>query len=150
MQLKHHALNITCAVLLGACSDSTTTVDGPSATPTPPAATAEVAATPTITFTPNSVRVLAGGTVTFDFGGVAHNVYFDDAPAGAPANITGENKNTSHSLTFSTPGTFTYNCHIHPGMRGTVVVVNPSDSTSNDMPGTGSGYVRGASHRTPR
>jgi len=52
--------------------------------PTPPVATATIHATPAIQFTPATVNLLVGGTVTFDFGAVEHNVYFDNAPAGAP------------------------------------------------------------------
>jgi Plastocyanin len=69
-----------------------------------------------------SVTIAVGGTVTVDFGSVAHNVFFDNAPAGAPANITAATSNASMALTFNQAGTFVYNCHIHPGMHGTVVV----------------------------
>jgi plastocyanin len=120
MQLKYQGLVFMCAAFLGACGSSTTSVSTP---PAPAAMAAEVEATPSITFSPNSVTILRGGAVTFDFGSVVHNVYFDGGPAGAPANITGQNANVSKSLTFNTVGTFVYNCHIHPGMHGTVVVV---------------------------
>jgi plastocyanin len=103
---------------LGACGGDSAT--GPVVTTPVPAAT--VQATPAIKFTPNTVTLIAGGTVTFDFGSVEHNVFFDNAPAGAPANITAPSANKSTTLTFTTKGTFVYNCHIHPGMRGTVVV----------------------------
>jgi plastocyanin len=89
-----------------------------------PALAAEVGATPSIAFDPNTVTIKVGGTVTFDFGSVAHNVWFDNQPTGAPANITGTNANVTKTLTFTTAGTFVYNCHIHPGMHGTVVVAN--------------------------
>ena len=89
-----------------------------------PALAAEVGATPAIAFDPNTVTIKVGGTVTFDFGTVAHNVWFDNQPLGAPANITGTNANVTKTLTFTTAGTFVYNCHLHAGMHGTVVVVN--------------------------
>ena len=95
-------------------------------TMSPPSATATVAATPAIAFTPGTVALLVGGTLTINFGSVAHNVYFDGQPAGAPANITGANANVSKSLTFSVAGTYVYDCHIHPGMHGTVVVTPPT------------------------
>jgi plastocyanin len=95
-------------------------------TMSPPSETATVTATPSIAFTPGIVALLVGGTLTIDFGSVAHNVYFDNQPAGAPANITGENADVSKSLTFSVAGTYVYNCHIHPGMHGTVVVTAPT------------------------
>ena len=87
-----------------------------------PVPAATVQATPSISFAPGAVTVTVGGTVTFDFGSLAHDVFFDNAPPGAPANITAPTANKSVTLTFTTAGTFAYNCHIHPGMRGTVVV----------------------------
>ena len=87
-----------------------------------PVAAATVQATPSLQFTPNTIRLVVGGTVTVDFGAVAHNVFFDNAPAGAPANITEPTSGKSMTLTFNQAGTFEYNCHIHPGMRGTVIV----------------------------
>jgi plastocyanin len=91
-----------------------------------PTLAAEVSADPSIAFTPNTVNLLVGGSVTIDFGPVAHNVFFDNQPAGAPADITGSNANVSKSLVFATVGTYVYNCHIHPGMHGTVIVTAPT------------------------
>jgi plastocyanin len=51
-----------------------------------------------------------------------HNVFFDNAPAGAPANITAPSANKNVTLTFPATGTYAYNCHIHPGMKGTITV----------------------------
>jgi plastocyanin len=90
-----------------------------------------VNATPSIAFTPRSVTLATGGTMTFVFGALGHNVFFDNDPAGAPATIDGVNMNTSVQRTFATAGTYTYNCHIHPGMRGTVVVGSGSDTNTN-------------------
>ena len=98
--------------------------DATASTAAPPEPAATVSAGPSLNFSPKTVAIVAGGSVTFDFGAVAHNVYFDGQPPGAPANITGLNENTSKKLIFSTPGTYVYNCHIHPGMQGTVVVSN--------------------------
>ncbi|HEY2374923.1 MAG TPA: plastocyanin/azurin family copper-binding protein [Gemmatimonadaceae bacterium] len=80
-----------------------------------------IAATPALTFGPSSLSVNAGDAVTFAFGSVAHNVFFD-AATGAPADIDGLNANVSVQRTFTTRGTYTYTCHIHPSMHGTVVV----------------------------
>lgn len=88
-------------------------------TPTP---TATVSATPAIQFTPGTVELTAGGTVTFDFGPVQHNVFFDNAPPGAPSNITAPSANESITRTFPVAGTYRYNCHIHPGMTGVINV----------------------------
>lgn len=106
---------------LAACGGSSTST-GPQRTP---ALAADVAATPALAFTPGTVTVAQGGTVTFKFGSVGHNVYFDNA-SGAPANITGVNANVNKSVTFTTTGTYEYDCHIHPGMSGTVIVVAPT------------------------
>jgi plastocyanin len=80
-----------------------------------------VAATPALTFGPASLTVSAGDTVTFDFGSVAHNVFFD-RQTGAPADIAGNNANVSIKRSFATAGTYHYICHIHPSMQGTIVV----------------------------
>ena len=117
MRFVHRSICTTPLALLVACGGSTTM-----AAPTPPALTASVAATEAIAFTPNSVTIQKGGTITFVFGQIAHNVYFANAQTGAPGNITGVNANVSKPLTFNSTGTFIYNCHIHPGMQGTVIV----------------------------
>lgn len=80
-----------------------------------------VAATPSLAFSPATITVHPGEAVTFAFGSVAHNVFFD-AQAGAPANIEGSNSGVSIERTFAAAGTFPYTCHIHPSMHGTVVV----------------------------
>lgn len=81
----------------------------------------QATATAQPTFSPSAVQLATGGTVTWVFGAVAHNVNFGSAQ-GAPANITGSNANTSVSRTFGTRGTFAYGCSLHPGMTGSVIV----------------------------
>jgi len=124
------------AALTAACSSSgiAGTSNNPGGAP-PMAAT--VTATTANTFTPSNVAIGVGGTVTFTFGDVAHNVFFDNSPAGAPDAIPGTNANMSAARTFTTAGTFEYDCHIHPGMKGTVVVSNAS---SVPPIGGGTGY----------
>jgi len=75
-------------------------------------------------FSPNFVQIAQGDTVRFNIvpasNGEGHDVTFD-AKAGAPANI----KVTLNGViprVFSTKGTFHYNCFVHPGMSGDVVV----------------------------
>jgi adhesin/invasin len=72
-------------------------------------------------FSPDSVRIAVGGTVTFDWGsgGVTHNVTFA-AATGVPADIPNRNSGTV-DRTFGTAGSFNYQCTIHPGMNGKVV-----------------------------
>jgi plastocyanin len=56
---------------------------------------------------------------------------------GAPADIPGNNSGTTVNRTFATAGTYIYNCHIHPGMRGSIVVGTTSTGTTsggNDYP----------------
>jgi plastocyanin len=98
--------------------------------------TATVAATPALAFTPATATVASGGTVTWDFGTVAHSVAFDrsDVTDGRDANgyYTGGTSSapddippvqgTTVSRTFASPGTYTYHCLLHAGMNGTVVV----------------------------
>ena len=92
---------------------------GSTAAPPPPANT--VAATNAITFTPATLHVSAGDIVRFTFGSVAHNVFFA-AQTGAPADIAGNNANVAVEREFAVAGTYTYSCHIHPQMQGSVVV----------------------------
>jgi plastocyanin len=83
--------------------------------------TATVQATVGQQFTPNKVDVLAGGTVTWQFSTLTHNVTFSGTATGTPQNIP-DATSTSVSRSFTTAGTFSYSCTIHPGMTGTVVV----------------------------
>lgn len=71
-------------------------------------------------FTPFQVIVPLGGTVRWEFPQRPHNVIFDKK-AGVPADIQSA-ANTAVSRTFSALGTFPYDCTLHPGMSGEVVV----------------------------
>lgn len=71
-------------------------------------------------FTPKTVAIQAGGSVTWTFGGLGHTVTFEST-TGAPASIA-EAYSTAVSRTFITPGNYTYNCQIHAGMSGKIVV----------------------------
>jgi plastocyanin len=106
------------AALVGAaaCSGSAYST-GPSGNPPPPNT---VDALASLAFTPSTLTVPSGTTVTFTFQGVAHNVTFT-AATGVPADIP-TTANTSVQRTFATAGTFAYHCTIHAGMSGTVVV----------------------------
>jgi len=121
-----------CAVVALAAACSSSTDPGSSNNPSAPPMAAAVNATSLNTFTPANVAIGVGGTVTFTFGDVPHNVFFDNSPAGAPDPITGANANMSMSRTFTTAGTFEYDCHIHPGMKGTVLVSNAATAPPPD------------------
>ncbi len=71
-------------------------------------------------FQPQVVGVARGGTVTWSFAAVEHNVTFSGG-SGAPANIP-NTVNANVSRTFGTAGNFPYDCTLHAGMVGTVIV----------------------------
>lgn len=69
------------------------------------------------TFTPASIEVAVGDTVTFENEGqIAHTVTGDDFDSGSLA--------PGDTFTFkaSEKGTFSYVCTFHPGMQGTIEV----------------------------
>jgi plastocyanin len=82
-------------------------------------ASASVNATAGLTFSPSSVDIAVGGVVTWNFA-ITHNVTFN-AAAGAPANIP-DTSSGSASATFTATGKFNYQCTIHAGMTGAVIV----------------------------
>jgi len=103
----------------GGNNNTPTSPSTPNTPALPPANT--VLATSSNTFTPSPLSVSVGTSVTFTFQSVGHNVFFD-AAAGAPQNIPDVLANTNVNRTFSTAGSFGYECHVHLGMRGTIVV----------------------------
>ena len=84
-----------------------------------PSASATVSM-PAETFTPFTTAIIVGGMVHLDFPALPHNVIFDRV-TGAPADILATSNRTV-SRTFPAAGTFPYNCTLHPGMSGVVVV----------------------------
>jgi plastocyanin len=78
------------------------------------------AGTTSNTFQPQVVVIARTGTVMWSFGSLEHNVTFAGV-TGAPANI-GNTTNASVSRTFNTAGNVAYDCTLHAGMTGTVVV----------------------------
>ena len=74
------------------------------------------------TFTPAQATIRVGQSVLFDFPAVQHNVIFQQR-AGKPADIPATSSQAI-TRTFATAGTFPFDCTLHPGMTGTVIV-NP-------------------------
>jgi plastocyanin len=73
-------------------------------------------------FTPSTLTVHAGDTVTwtFDQPDAPHNVYSTSGPVHFESG-TPEGKGT-YRFRFTAPGTYDYICQVHPNMHGTVVV----------------------------
>lgn len=74
-------------------------------------------------FTPKTVRVKAGATVTWKSAEGSHTVASDNGAFNSPTLNAGQ----SFSFTFGTPGTYPYHCAFHGSsgghdMAGTVIV----------------------------
>ena len=103
---------------------------GPTTPPAPPPPTPPTAplsatvTTPDRSFSPSSVTIAVGGTVTWVMTGHDHDVTFT-GPQPPGGNIPETEEDESASRTFTTPGTYTYQCseHADDGMSGTIVVV---------------------------
>jgi plastocyanin len=74
----------------------------------------------TNTFSPFTTNISVGGSVIFDFPSDPHNVIFE-RKTGAPMDIQAT-VNRMVSRVFSLAGTFPFECTLHPGMEGQVVV----------------------------
>ena len=70
-------------------------------------------------FSPNSLTVSAGTTVTWkNLDGEPHTVVNDNGLFRSDA----LDENDSYTFRFDKPGTYTFICSIHPHMHGTIVV----------------------------
>ena len=77
--------------------------------------------TPGVSFSPATVTIAAGGTVTWVISGTRHNVTFrGTGPPGG--NIPDTDEGRSVSRAFPSRGTYDYDCTRHSGMSGRVVV----------------------------
>ncbi len=98
---------------------------------TPQAGTA-VVGTANRLFTPASVTIPAGGTVTWQFVESVHNVTFrGGAPPGG--DIGDQNPGNAVSRSFPSAGTYSYDCTRHSGMIGTVVVTGGGTPTYTSL-----------------
>lgn len=88
-------------------------------------------------FTPQTLTITPGSTVIWtNSDSVAHTVVSD---SGSEIDSPSLTKGESFSHTFTTPGTYTYHCSIHPNMKGTIIV-SSSTTTSSGSSGGGGGY----------
>jgi plastocyanin len=91
----------------------------PTATPTR-AAIQTSATIQNLAFSPNPITIAPGSTVTWtNRDGAPHTVTADDGSWGSTSTL-GQGGTYSHI--FTSPGSYTYHCAIHPFMKGTVVV----------------------------
>jgi plastocyanin len=127
---------ITLAVLAGCGSTSAASGDTGAPTATSASGGATATAQPTSTtgaassdnvvnvenfqFSPATLTVKAGTTVTFKGVSGDHTVTSD--PGSPMAFDQGVSQGSSITITFANPGTYKYHCSIHASMHGTIVV----------------------------
>jgi plastocyanin len=112
------SLALLLVVATGACGSSSSK-SGPTTT-TAGTGLAVITASDALKFSPSTVTVNVGQTVTWTNGGsIAHTVTFDSGPAfSQPLNA-----GATATRTFTAPGTFAYHCSIHGrSMHGTIIV----------------------------
>jgi plastocyanin len=102
-------------VSASACSGYGTTSSTSSA---PPASGSSVTLS-NFAFSPATLTVKVGTTVTWTNKDTATHTVVSDTGVFGSGNLA---TNASFSYTFSTAGTFTYHCSIHPNMKATVIV----------------------------
>jgi plastocyanin len=105
------------------------------------APTAALAASVSITdfqFTPATVTIHAGDSVTWTNNSAAGTPHTSTSDNGAWDSGT-INPGSSFTHTFATAGTFTYHCNFHPQMHGTVIVEAAQTTPPPTSPGGGGG-----------
>ncbi|MGH7588538.1 MAG: cupredoxin domain-containing protein [Gemmatimonadota bacterium] len=111
---------IIATALVAGCSEDGG--GGPSGPDNPATANVTTSSSPPPRFIPLTARVAVGGTVTWENTSPApnlHNVVWSSG--GFPASSDLE-AGDMHEVTFPQAGTFDYQCLIHAGMNGQVVV----------------------------
>jgi plastocyanin len=125
MAIARRLLRFTAVIVLAAglaaCSPSGSTSSGDTAGGVP-VATSVVDLPPSYRFAPEAISVGTGTTVTWNNNdNFTHSVQFLDG--GLPTEPFLMQPGASSTFTFDTPGTYQYQCHLHPqNMRGTVTV----------------------------
>ena len=86
----------------------------------PPAVTSAHVSIDNFSFTPQTLTVKAGTTVTWtNRDDIPHGIASDNKAFTRSKALDTED---SYSVTFTTPGTFKYFCYIHPHMTGNIIV----------------------------
>jgi plastocyanin len=107
---------------LSACSGAFSPAglsDTPEPPPTAPEGSSAAITLANFAFAPASITVKAGTKVTWTNKDSTTHTITSDTGAFDSGNLA---PNASFSVTFSTPGTFSYHCSLHPSMLGTVIV----------------------------
>jgi plastocyanin len=76
-------------------------------------------------YTPSTVTIAAGGTVTFSNTDTAPHTSTSGTAADGPDGVFDTSlimANASYSVTLSDAGTYPYFCMVHPWMEGTIIV----------------------------
>lgn len=90
-------------------------------------------------FTPPQMTVPVGTTIRWtNQDGPTHTVTSDTAGIFDSGNLA---TNTSFSFTFTTPGTFTYHCAIHPTMMGSIVVTAAAPAVTTAPSSSGQAFA---------
>lgn len=134
MRIRVRSVRLVLAVGLLACGGSNGSGPPPPPPPPPPPSPADCPANTfcmppaTNTFNPTSRGVASGTTVSWQNGsGTVHNVTFANPAAagavagGAAGNIT-EHDSGTNSRVFTAAGTHNFQCTLHFGMTGSVIV----------------------------
>lgn len=120
------ALLLLPCLALAACGGSSgapATAGAVTASGAAAAQTATVVGNTALKFVPETVQAKVGTlalTLTLE-GGVPHNLEFTDPSVGAPIPVVTTGSGTG-TYTFSKPGTYAFECTLHSGMVGQVVV----------------------------
>jgi plastocyanin len=121
----------------GGGGTTTTAAPGPTTTTSPPPPGAAQVAIRGSAFSPGSVRIRPGGSVTWtNDDSVMHTVTANDASF--DSSFLARDAHWTHR--FDSPGSYDYYCTLHPEMRGSVIVTTPSGAPP--PPGSGTGGVR--------
>ena len=104
---------------IGCGSSSPSSPSNTTTTGTPVSIPANSSTLTTTAYSPNPVSISVGGTVTWtNNDSTAHTATADNGSFNSGTIAPGG----KFSQTFSTAGTFTYKCTLHPNMVGTVTV----------------------------